>query len=74
MALAKARHITVAGRKYQWKVSTNGRLHLAVFDSQNNRKLIIYYEHGKKITPWLIKSLIQKAETEGWRGQIKWER
>ena len=74
MALAKARHITVAGRKYQWKVSTNGRLHLAVMDAQNNRKLIIYYGHSKTITPGLVKSLIQEVEAEGWRGQITKER
>lgn len=74
MALAKARRITVAGRKYQWKVSTNGHFHLAVLDPTNNRRLIVYFEEHQTISPKVVRAFILEAETLGWTGQVRWDR
>jgi len=71
VALAKARRITVSGIQYHWKVSANRNLHLVVFDLATKRKLVVYFSDEVAVTPQTVRSYIERAERQGWTGEMR---
>ena len=71
LALAKPRRITVKGKEYHWKTSTNGKFHLVIVDPENNsRKIVVQYDKEKTITPKHVRYRIENAP-KIWNNEIK---
>jgi hypothetical protein len=67
VALSKPRKITVDGKLYHWKISSNGVLHLAVFDPDTQAKFAVDFIDGGKITPHYVRKYIKQAYEDGWK-------
>ena len=71
MAISRkgSRNIVVDGKKYRWKVSKNGVLHLVVFREEEGveLKIIVNYPHGenKYVKPSEVKQFILLAIKDG---------
>jgi len=71
MAISRkgSRKIIVNGKKYRWKVSKNGVLHLVVFRDEEgvSLKIIVNYPDGEKkyIKPKEVKQFILLAIKDG---------
>jgi len=59
MALKKARKIVVGEKTYRWRVSANGRLHLAIQKDGESRREVIWLEEGIAVTPGFVRRTIQ---------------
>jgi hypothetical protein len=73
MALKKPRKMVIDGVMFHWKASRNGVLHFAVRQPGSpKRRMVVNFssENEVAVTPGLVKSYIERAKSEGWKGSL----
>ena len=52
---------------YHWKVSTNGRPHYAIFDTETKKKMAVWFDSGQVITPAVVRKSIEESKEREWK-------